>query len=92
VHVDPFGYIHICQGISIGNCWEKPLSTIIKDYHPDQHPICGPLNWNGPAGLINELGVIPQEAYVDECHACFLIRRGLLDTYPDLLAPRQVYG
>jgi MoaA/NifB/PqqE/SkfB family radical SAM enzyme len=92
VHIDPFGYIHICQGISIGNCWEKPFSRIIKEYHPEQHPICGPLNRSGPAGLIEELGLASQEEYVDECHACFLLRRDLLDTYPDLLAPRQVYG
>lgn len=92
VHVDPFGFIHICQGISIGNCWEKPFSKIIDEYDPDQHPICGPLNRKGPAGLIEELGLTSQEEYVDECHACFSLRRDLLDTYPALLAPRQVYG
>jgi hypothetical protein len=92
VHVDPFGYIHICQGISIGNFWKEPLSKIMAEYHPDQHPICGPLNRKGPAGLIEELKLTPKETYVDECHACFSIRRDLLDTYPELLAPRQVYG
>lgn len=92
VHVDPFGYIHICQGLSIGNFWKEPLSKIMAEYHPDKHPICGPLHRKGPAGLIEELGLTPDESYVDECHACFSIRRDLLDTYPDLLAPRQVYG
>jgi MoaA/NifB/PqqE/SkfB family radical SAM enzyme len=92
VHVDPFGHIHICQGISIGNCWEEPFSRIISEYQPDQHPICGPLNRKGPAGLIEELGLRSQEEYVDECHACFTLRRDILDTFPDLLAPRQVYG
>jgi hypothetical protein len=92
VHVDPFGHIHICQGISIGNFWEEPLSKIMAEYNPDQHPICGPLNRNGPAGLIEELGLSPTTTYVDECHTCFSLRRDLLDTYPGLLAPRQVYG
>ena len=92
VHVDSYGYIHICQGISIGNFWKEPLSKIMREYHPDKHPICGPLNRRGPAGLIEELGLKPQEAYVDECHACFSLRRDLLDTYPEQLTPRQVYG
>lgn len=92
VHVDPFGYIHICQGISIGNFWKEPLSKIMAEYHPDKHTICGPLNRKGPAGLIEELELTPQDTYVDECHACFSLRRDLLEIFPDLLAPRQVYG
>jgi len=27
VHVDPLGYVHVCQGISIGNAWQKPFSA-----------------------------------------------------------------
>jgi len=92
VHVDPFGNIHICQGISIGSFWREPFSRIIANYHPDNHPICGPLNRRGPAGLIEELSLTPQDSYVDECHACFSLRRDLLDDYPEILAPRQVYG
>ena len=92
VHVDAFGNIHICQGINIGNFWEKPLSEIMADYHPDTHPICGPLHQGGPAKLIEELGLNPDREYIDECHCCFLIRRGLLDQYPEVLTPRQFYG
>jgi len=92
VHVDPFGEIHICQGISIGNFWKEPLSQIIAAYHPDDHPICGPLHKKGPAGLIESLDITPRETYVDECHACFSVRREMLDEYPQQLAPRQVYG
>lgn len=92
VHVDSYGYIHICQGISIGNFWEKPLSEIMSEYNPDHHPICGPLNRKGPAGLIEELEFSPEDEYVDECHACFNLRRSVLDDYPGHLGPRQVYG
>ena len=92
VHVDSFGNIHICQGISIGNFWEKPLSEIMATYNADDHPICGPLVRNGPAGLIEELGLTPEDGYVDECQACFLSRRNIIDKYPNILAPRQVYG
>jgi hypothetical protein len=92
VHVDPFGYIHICQGISIGNFYEKPFSEIMKAYQPDGHPICGPLNNGGPAQLIQKLNLTPEKEYVDECHACFVLRRDLIDKFPSILAPRQVYG
>jgi hypothetical protein len=92
VHVDCYGNIHICQGISIGNFRERPLSEIMAEYHPDQHPICGPLNRKGPAGLIEELELDPAEEYVDECQACFFLRRELMDEYPQILAPRLVYG
>ena len=30
--------------------------------------------------------------FVDECHYCFLVRRSLIDRFPEHLAPRQVYG
>lgn len=92
MHVDSYGNIQICQGISIGNFWEKPLSEILDEYSPDIHPICGPLVRKGPAGLIEELQLESAAEYVDECHACFNIRRGLIDEYPEILAPRQVYG
>ncbi len=92
VHVDPYGNIHICQGISIGNFWEKPLSEIMNSYHPDHHPICGPLHKGGPAELALALDLEPDEGYVDECQACFFLRRELLGKYPEVLTPRQVYG
>jgi len=92
VHVDCYGNIHICQGISIGNFWEKPLSKIIAEYHPDHHPICGPLHRGGPAELVTTLKIEPLEEYVDECHLCFLSRRDIIDRYPQHLTPRQVYG
>jgi MoaA/NifB/PqqE/SkfB family radical SAM enzyme len=92
VHVDPMGFIHICQGISIGNFLNESFSTIINSYQPQEHPICGPLIRGGPAGLIKELEITPAPEFVDECQACFLTRRELTSIYPDELAPLQVYG
>ncbi len=92
VHVDPFGNVHICQGISIGNMWMTPLSEIVTNYRSDSHPICGPLIRGGPAELAKELGVNPAAGYIDECHFCYLARRDIIDKYPDCLTPKQVYG
>lgn len=92
VHIDAFGNVHVCQGISIGNFWKTTLSDIIRTYRPDAHPICGPLLRGGPAALARTLSIEPASGYVDECHCCYLSRKTVLDRFPEELAPRQVYG
>ena len=92
VHVDAYGNVMVCQGISIGNLWKRDLSAIIQTHRAAAHPICGPLHHGGPAALARTLGVRPEEGYVDECHFCYALRRATLDQYPDYLAPKQVYG
>ena len=92
VHVDPFGNIHICQGISMGNMWATPLSEIVASYKAEDHPICGPLIKGGPAELAKVCGRKPEAGYVDECHLCYLTRKTMTEKYPDLLAPPLVYG
>ena len=52
IHVDPFGNLHICQGIVIGNLFQTPLKEICERYDPDRHPIVGPLLRGGPIGLV----------------------------------------
>jgi len=92
VHVDAYGNVHLCQGLSMGNLWQTPLSELVQGYDAVAHPISGPLLRGGPAQLARERGMAPADAYVDECHMCYSTRRALLGEYPDLLAPRQVYG
>ncbi len=92
VHVDPFGHVHLCQGLSMGNMWERPLSRLVREYNPDAHPICGPLLRGGPAELVRAYDLDLRGEYVDECHLCFLARKALIDRFPEYLAPRQVYG
>jgi hypothetical protein len=92
VHLDSYGNIHICQGISMGNAWETPLSKLVNGYDAGLHPVCGPLVKGGPALLVREYGVKHDEKYVDACHLCYLVRRALLDRFPQYLSPRQVYG
>jgi hypothetical protein len=92
VHVDCYGNVQLCQGISIGNMWQRPLSTLILEYDVDSHPICRPLNEGGPILLAQENDVETEGEYIDECHLCYLTRRSLIDKYPKILAPKQVYG
>ncbi|MFX1487162.1 MAG: radical SAM protein [Promethearchaeota archaeon] len=92
VHLDPFGEVHICQGLSMGNMWKTPLSKIIETYDASSHPICGPLVRGGPARLAKEYDLKHDDEYVDACHFCYLIRKELLTSFPRYLAPRQVYG
>jgi len=92
VHVDAFGWVHLCQGLCMGNLWEKPLAALAREYNPDAHPIVGPLVRGGPTRLAEEHRLPHAEGYVDACHLCYAMRLALTDRFPDLLAPRQVYG
>jgi hypothetical protein len=92
VHLDPYGNVHICQGLSMGNAWEKPLSKLVAEYDAGSHPVCGPLVRGGPALLAREYRVKHEDKYVDACHFCYSLRLKLLDRFPQYLAPRQVYG
>jgi len=92
VHLDPYGNVHLCQGLSMGNAWEKPLSKMVKEYDAGSHPICGPLVRGGPALLAKECRVEHEDNYVDACHFCYSLRLKLLDRFPQYLTPKQVYG
>lgn len=92
VHVDAYGNVQVCQGISIGNMWETPLSDLMAGYRGEAHPICGPLIRGGPARLARALGWTPASGAIDECHLCYLVRRAAAERYPQALAPKQVYG
>lgn len=92
VHVDPLGYLHICQGITIGNLFEHPVNDICANFQPEHHPILGPLLADGPVGLASTYGVTPEGLYADACHLCYSIRDGLRDRFPNELGPGQMYG
>ncbi|MDJ0749287.1 MAG: radical SAM protein [Woeseiaceae bacterium] len=91
VHVDPFGHLHICQGISIGNMLECSLAEIMADFDPDTHPIVGPLLAGGPAELVRRYDLPHKEGYADHCHLCYESRRVLRQRFPDELTPDQMY-
>jgi hypothetical protein len=40
VHIDPFGYVHLCQGITMGNMNKTPLHRLFEQFDPYKHPIC----------------------------------------------------
>jgi MoaA/NifB/PqqE/SkfB family radical SAM enzyme len=92
IHIDAYGNAHLCQGLSVGNIWNSPLSSLFRDYDVDRHPICGPLARGGPALLATEYDVPHEEKYVDACHFCYLLRLTLMQRFPQYLAPKQVYG
>lgn len=92
VHIDPFGHVHVCQGISIGNTWEKPFSKIITEYNPLENPVLEPLIRGGPAALIEKFDLPHEEAYADACHLCYYARLLLRERFPGILGPGQMYG
>lgn len=92
VHLDPLGYLHICQGITIGNIYDTSLNEICSNYNPYQHPILGRLMEGGPANLVKRYDLPHALEYADACHLCYEARTHLRDQFPAILAPDQMYG
>ncbi|HLO14040.1 MAG TPA: radical SAM protein [Anaerolineales bacterium] len=92
IHLDPLGNLHICQGLVIGNLFEKSLEQICEEYNADAHPICGPLLDGGPAALVSEYNLPHTSHYADACHLCYEARIGLRSRFPGQLCPDQMYG
>lgn len=92
VHIDPYGNVHLCQGLCMGNIFKTPLSQLIGNYNAEEHPICKPMIEGGPALLATKYNVEHEDEYIDECHFCYTIRSALTDRFPQFLTPKQVYG
>jgi hypothetical protein len=92
IHLDPFGNLHLCQGLVMGNIWEQELSQIVASYEPGSHPIVAPLLAGGPAELARRHNLSHEPGYVDACHFCYEARLALRHQYPAYLAPDQMYG
>lgn len=92
LHLDPFGNLHICQGVVIGNIFEKPLAQICAEFDADSHPVCGPLMNGGPVALVHEYGLPHDSEYADACHLCYEARTTLRVRIPEILGPDQMYG
>ncbi|MDP2975912.1 MAG: radical SAM protein [Anaerolineales bacterium] len=91
-HLDPLGNLHVCQGITLGNIFERPLKEICATYDVEAHPIAGPLLAGGPVALVQEYNLPHEENYADACHLCFESRRVLRERFPEILKPDQMYG
>jgi hypothetical protein len=92
VHVDYLGNLHLCQGLTMGSLFERPLKAIVAAYDPPVHPIVGPLLEGGPAALVERYDLPHEEAYVDACHLCYEARATLRGRFPEYLGPGQMYG
>lgn len=92
VHVDPFGNLHVCQGIAVGNLFTTPLAGICEGYDVGTHPITGPLHRGGPVELVKRYGLPRKDTYADACHMCYEARRSLRDRFGEILTPDQMYG
>jgi len=92
VHVDAYGNVHLCQGISMGNFWQTPFSSLVKEYVPENHPIAGPILKGGPLQLAKTHNIPHEGEYVDACHMCSKLCLKLIDRFPRYLTPRQAYG
>ncbi|MBI5418061.1 4Fe-4S cluster-binding domain-containing protein [Candidatus Poribacteria bacterium] len=92
VHVDPFGNLHICQGITIGNMFNNKLIDICNSFDANLNPIIKCLINGGPAELVRYYNLVHEETYADACHLCYEARKILRIKFPEILKPDQMYG
>lgn len=92
IHVDPLGYLHVCQGITMGCLKEGTLAELLDSYRPQEHPIISPLLDGGPAELLRTYDLDLQSEFADACHLCDHARHQLRERFPDRLGPMQMYG
>lgn len=92
VHIDPFGNLHMCQGLTVGSVFETPLKVLCENYDSESHPIIAPLLQGGPAELVRRFGLSHRPAYADACELCYSARLALRAQFPELLGPDQMYG
>jgi MoaA/NifB/PqqE/SkfB family radical SAM enzyme len=92
VHIDSFGNVHICQGISIGNIFDSPIKEICQNFDPFTHPILGPLLDGGPNKLVEKYNLNLSGNFADACHLCYKAREILRNQFPNILIPDQMYG
>lgn len=91
-HVDPLGYLHVCQGITAGNLLETPLAEIVSNYDPLNHPILRHLLEGGPMKLAEHYRIPTREFYADACQLCYETRSAIRAQASAYLQPDQVYG
>ena len=46
----------------------------------------------GPKLLAETYDIEVGDKFVDACHYCFEVRKKLIEKFPDILCPNQVYG
>jgi MoaA/NifB/PqqE/SkfB family radical SAM enzyme len=92
LHVDPFGCLHLCQGLVVGNIFVRPLKEVLLNFDPSSHPITGPLLEGGPRQLVETYALDHEAEYVDACHMCYTARQALRQRFPLLLGPDHMYG
>jgi hypothetical protein len=84
-----------CQGISIGNLWQRPLAEILSTYDPTSLPVVREIAVGGPRALAQAEVLEPaRPLYADECHLCYELRCRLraAGRHLEVLAPDQCYG
>ncbi len=92
VHIDSYGNLHICQGITIGNMFDTSLKKICEIFNPDSHPIISRLIKGGPVELVRYYNLNHEDTYADACHLCYEARKLLREKFPEILKPDQMYG
>jgi MoaA/NifB/PqqE/SkfB family radical SAM enzyme len=93
VEIDHEGNVTLCPGLCIGNARNVSLMQIIQDYDYRNHAVIRIIAEKGPGALFSLLksGSYNDFLFFNECHACYVARKALIDRYPSDLRPVGCY-
>ena len=95
LEIDPYGWVMICPGFSLGNAQKQPLAKLVEQYGNSGNTLWSIFCSHGPAGLLNlaqEKGYHQRALYASDCHLCYEVRKFLQPYYPEYLAPAGCYN
>lgn len=94
LEIDPYGWIMVCPGMSLGRIGERSLADILQRYKKDGGPLWQSLWERGPHGLLDmavQKGYQPLSGYVDYCHLCYHVRKFLQPHFQISFSPQNCY-
>ena len=94
LEIDPYGWIMICPGMSLGRIGKRSLKDILQWYDEDGNSLWRSLQKKGPHGLLEvavRRGYQPRDEYADACHLCYDVRKYLQPYFKTFLSPEDCY-
>lgn len=95
LEIDPYGWVMICPGFSLGNAHQQPLAKLVEQYGNSGNTLWRIFRKKGPAGLLDlaqEKGYNQRALHASDCHLCYEVRKFLQPYYPEHLAPAGCYN
>jgi len=95
VHIDPYDNIQTNYGVILGRADRLPIREVLAGAQTDASVIVRILSQEGPVALAQfarrQYGFPIPQRLRQKCELCYLVRKFLRPSYPDVLGPAEIY-